>query len=303
MMIDTKEYFKGLVNESKDFPNEMAKDYRSDLSDKNSNVYRISFVSAKNIQISGWLVTPTIKNYRGAIIQFPAYAQVLFPLLDFSQFGLVSMSVSVRGHHGSNQIVNPGFPGLLVHGLPHPDSYIYRDIFIDALRGLYVLLEFLKDEVPVIALGKSQGAALSLLLSAFCDEITAVAAEVPWLCSIKDSVGNTNSFPYLELKNYLRDNPALEEEVWSTLNLFDVYHHCTQIKCPVLFGLGTKDPVSPIEATRMLVSGIAQVQSYEYKGAGHEGGGMVHRKIQSEWVRNIIAKHGKKITKYHNGYS
>lgn len=286
--MDIERYFIDIINESESIPAGMSKKFMGKLSDEDCLIYRIKFLSAENIQISGWLVTPSKKNYRGAILQFPAYSEVLFPLLGFTKMGLVTLSISVRGHHGSDQVINPGFPGLLTYGLPDPSRYIYRQIIIDTFRGLQELLEFLGWGVPIIGIGKSQGAALSLLLSAYRNEIIGVSAEVPWLCSIEESLNITDAFPYRELSGYIRNNPEHEIEVRSILNLIDVCNHATLIKCPVLLGLGIEDPVSPISSTRKLTSLIKNTLIYEYKGAGHEGGGFAYRKIQFEWINELI---------------
>lgn len=44
------------------------------------------------------------------------------------------------------------------------------------------------------------------------------------------------------------------------------------------------DPVTPLAATRALARLLPAVESIEYSGAGHEGGGMAHRILQTRWI-------------------
>jgi len=156
------------------------------------------------------------------------------------------------------------------------------------LRAYKELSLLLKNNIPVIAIGRSQGAALSLLLAAYSTEIIGVSAEVPWLCSIEESLEITKGFPYKELQDYIRENHHNKDKILSTLNYFDVCNHAHLINCPVLLGLGTADPVTPISSTRKLASLLKLSKKHEYQDAGHEGGGMEFRRLQYSWIEELI---------------
>lgn len=257
-------------------------------SDDEVIVKRMLFESSDRITIQGWTAEPRTMSPIGSIIQFPAYAEVLFPQTYLAKIGFLVFSISVRGHKGSDDVVDPGFPGLLTHGLPSAETYIYRNIVIDGLRGINELLNYTKGDVPIIAIGKSQGAALAIILAALRKEIRAISVEVPWLCSIVDSIEITDGFPYREISGYLDEYPDQEIEVYETLDLFDVCRHAHKVDCPVLIGIGTDDPVTPITSTRKLASILRDVEAHEYEGAGHEGGGLEFRVLQTKWMQEVV---------------
>jgi cephalosporin-C deacetylase len=283
-----RQYFDALLAEAQGDEPGLTKVPEPAFSDGRVSIARLSYMSAKGVVIAGWLAEPREELRKGAIIQFPAYGEVLFPPLQFAALGLTAMSVSVRGHQGSSAQVNPGFPGLLTEGLPDASTYIYRDMVIDCLRGLAELSELTKGTLPIVATGRSQGAALSLILAALSSSVRAVAAEVPWLCDIEAAMQETDSFPYRELRGWLQNHPEHQEQTRATLRLFDTCSHASAIRCPVLLGIGTEDPVSPITATRRLASVLPHATVVEYQGAGHEGGGLKHRELQSNWIREQI---------------
>jgi cephalosporin-C deacetylase len=282
-------YFEAVVADAASNPHGLKRTASSQYSDERVSVSRASFQSIGNVEIAGWLVEPEGIPIKGAVIQFPGYSEVLFPQVDLARQGVIVFSVSVRGHHGSDKQIAPGFPGLFTYGLPNADTFIYRQIMIDVLRGFIELSDYTEGKMPIVAMGKSQGAALAIILAALRDDICAVAAEVPWLCAIAESLKVTDTFPYREVLGYIRSHPEEEQQVKDTLAIFDLCNHALAVKCPVLLGLGTSDPITPISSTRKLASLIKGVTTYEYEGAGHEGGGLKHRILQTEWIIKQIS--------------
>jgi cephalosporin-C deacetylase len=281
-------YFEAVLLESASIQPGLKRTAFSQYSDDRVSVSRTSFQSIGNVEIAGWLVEPEGISIKGALIQFPGYSEVLFPQVDLAKQGVIVFSVSVRGHHGSDKQIAPGFPGLFTYGLPDANTFIYRQIIIDVLRGFIELADYTKGKQPIVAMGKSQGAALAILLAALREDVRAVAAEVPWLCAIEESLKITDTFPYREILGYIHNHPEEAQCVKDTLALFDLCNHAPAVKCPVLLGLGTNDPITPISCTRMLASKLNHVTTYEYEGAGHEGGGLKHRVLQTEWILKQI---------------
>jgi cephalosporin-C deacetylase len=281
-------YFEAVLADSASIQHGLKRTAFSQYSDDRISVSRTSFQSIGNVKIAGWLVEPEGIPIKGAVIQFPGYSEVLFPQVDLAKQGVIVFSVSVRGHHGSDKQIAPGFPGLFTYGLPNANTFIYRQIIIDVLRGFIELADYTKGKLPIVAMGKSQGAALAILLAALREDVRAVAAEVPWLCAIEESLKITDTFPYREVLGYIQNHPEEEQCVKHTLALFDLCNHALAVKCPVLLGLGISDPITPISCTRMLASKLNNVTTYEYEGAGHEGGGLKHRILQTEWILKQI---------------
>jgi cephalosporin-C deacetylase len=283
-------YFEAVLADSASIQHGLKRTASGQYSDDRVSVSRTSFQSIGNVEIAGWLVEPEGIPIKGAVIQFPGYSEVLFPQVDLARLGVIVFSVSVRGHHGSDKQIAPGFPGLFTYGLPNAETFIYRQIIIDVLRGFIELSNYTQGKIPIVAMGKSQGAALAIILAALREDVRAVAAEVPWLCAIEESLKITDTFPYREVLGYIRSHPGEEQRVKDTLALFDLCSHAPAVKCPVMLGLGTSDPLTPISSTRKMASLLIDVKTYEYEGAGHEGGGLKHRIMQTEWIIKQISR-------------
>jgi cephalosporin-C deacetylase len=253
-------------------------------SDDKVAISALSFRGVGNAEVACWMARPRGETI-GVLVQFPAYATVLFPPVGYAEQGMIAVSVSVRGHHGS-EIPGVGFPGLLIEGLPSADTYIYRSVYADALRAVTLVARLIGPGLPLVLMGQSQGAALSLVAAGLTGQAVAVAADVPFLCSIREALALTTAFPYRELSAYLRDRPDEAEEALRTVDIFDVLGFAPQVTCPVLMSIGTRDPVTPLAATRALARALPVVEAIEYEGAGHEGGGMAHRVLQTKWILN-----------------
>lgn len=255
--------------------------------DHEVEVRAVAFRSLGGVDIHCWIAAPRA-SARGALVQFPAYATVLFPPVGYARQGFWSIAVSVRGHHLS-EMEGVGFPGLIVHGLPGPDTYAYRGLYADALAAVRLVSERLVPQLPLLLMGQSQGAALSVFAAAMSRKPVAIAADVPFLCDIRGALELTDAFPYRELAGYLRDNPAVAAEALATIDLIDVLNFAPRVTVPVLLSLGTLDPVTPLACTRALAAALPNVIVHEYEGAGHEGGGMRHRRLQSDWLLQQVA--------------
>lgn len=276
-------FWAAVREELEALPSEISRRKVDRYSDDSVEVSSMSFTGLGGVGIACWIAAPVGATH-GVVVQFPAYATVLFPPTGLAEQGFTGVAVAVRGHHPTDAAVRPGFPGLLVAGLPDPATYIYRGIYADAWRAVQLVGRHVARGLPIAVTGQSQGAALSLFVAARCREVVAVSAEVPFLCAIETALAATRAFPYRELRAYLREHPEQAARVMETLGLFDVMSFAAEVQCPVLMSIGTEDPVTPVEATRALAGALPSAEVIEYRGAGHEGGGMPHRRLQARWL-------------------
>jgi cephalosporin-C deacetylase len=142
------------------------------------------------------------------------------------------------------------------------------------------------DRARLGVTGGSQGGALSLITAALRSEIQAVAADVPFLTGIRDALRLGGSYPYEEVKDYLRQYPNRQENVLGTLDYIDTLNFADRITVPTLVSAGLSDDVCPPETAYALMDRIAsthkQIRAYPY--AGHEGGGLPHMLVKQAWL-------------------
>jgi cephalosporin-C deacetylase len=253
----------------------------------NASIYRVSFASLNGIEIRGWLSVPARDGQFPGLLILPGYTQSLYPPRPFAaDHGYCTLALSVRGHEGSRDIFNPGFPGLIVSGIESRETYTYRGIYADALRGFDVLSQHEKTDPKRIAVtGLSQGGALTLVVSSR-RPVAAAAPDVPFLCGLRRAIFRSGIFPYDEIVDLLTARPDLSDQVLRVLDYFDVLGFAPDITCPVYMSVGQKDPTAPpefaIEAFQLL-RGERFVKTYPL--AGHEGGGLPHQLLKMQWLK------------------
>ena len=251
------------------------------------SVAQVRFDSLYGIRVFGWFARPAADGRYPGLLVLPGYSGNSTPQRALAGEGFAVLALSVRGHNRSDAQYRPGFPGLMTDGIERPDTYGYRGVYMDCYRGLDILHQL--DGVDPERLGVtggSQGGALTLVTAALRPEVRAAAADVPFLCAIRDAVGLTTSYPFGEIGDLLRQRPALAETVWRTLAYFDVLNFADRITCPVLLSLGLKDDICPPQTGYALVNRLtAPVDLQVYPNAAHEGGGFSHGQVKLPWLK------------------
>ena len=216
-------------------------------SNQQVSVYQVTYRSLDGLEIASWYCVPTEgEGPFPAIIMFPGYKGE--PVLDrnWGTKGVVTLSVAVRGKLRSNSQFNPGYPGLLTHGIEHRDSYSYRGMIADCSRGVDFLLSRPEvDSQRVFACGSSQGGGLTLITAGLRSEIKGGVVGDPFLCWFPESMNIVRSYPYDELTCYARANPQRVPRMLDTLRYYDAVNFAGRIKCPMAVGLGLEDDICP----------------------------------------------------------
>jgi cephalosporin-C deacetylase len=111
----------------------------------------------------------------------------------------------VRGKLRSNSQYNPGYPGLLTHGIESRDTYSYKGVIADCVRGVdFLLFRPEVDPERIYAFGTSQGGGLTLITTALRSEIKGGVSGYAFLCCYPEAMNLLRSYPYDELSCYAR---------------------------------------------------------------------------------------------------
>ena len=157
--------------------------------------------------------------------------------------GFAVLAINVRGYPVDTPRVK-SFDDYLTQGLESPDSYVYREIIEQALRGWGALSkreEVDPDRMGII--GLYEGGGLGLILAALEPQVRAVSTDAPMLADFPLSVRHAK-WPYQRLAQYLREHPEQTAQVAATLSYFDVVNFAPEIKTPALLSVGFLDQVS-----------------------------------------------------------
>ena len=256
------------------------------------DVYQVHYTSLDQVRIAGWYARPA--NHSGqmpGLLVVPGYS--MEPLIPkaWAAKGYAAFSVAPRGKLRSNGQFNPGYPGLLTHGIVDRNTYTYRGFYMDSCRGVDFLIS--RDEVDADRIGltgHSQGGGLSVVVAALRDEITAATAGAPFLCGFMDAIDLTDGYPYQEIADYLRQHPESRQQVTETLAYFDGISLAPRVTCPIIVNIGQQDSTCPPETGYALFRAIGSEEKslYDYDGHGHDASNHTHGRVIDEFLANHL---------------
>jgi cephalosporin-C deacetylase len=254
-------------------------------------VYEVHYDSLDGVRIAAWYCLPTQRQGKlPAIVQVPGYIGEPPIPKDWARAGYAALSVAPRGKLRSNAQFNPGYPGLLTHNMVDRNTYGYKGFYIDAVRAFDWIQSCQEVDTQRIGItGSSQGGGLTLAVTALRPQVRAAAAGAPYLCGFMDAIELTHTYPYQEIRDYLRFYPERQEAVRQTLEYFDGIHFAPRITCPIIVNIGLQDNICPPETGYALFARLASQdkQLFTYDQYGHDAGGAEHRAV----VKDFFARH------------
>ncbi len=239
-----------------------------------AKVFQATYRSLGGLEIFAWYAVPVDGDGPfPAILHLPGYKSEPALRRDWGAQGVAVLSVAVRGKLPSSGEFNPGYPGLLTSGVENRDSYSYKGVIADCIRGVDFLLSRPEvDAERIYCCGSSQGGGLTLITSALRPEIKAGVAGYPFLCCFPESMRMLRSYPYDELSCYQRAYPDRADRMLDTLRYFDAVNFAPRIKCPMVVGIALEDEVCPPEtsyAAYRLLGGDRELWLFPESGHGN----------------------------------
>ncbi len=254
-----------------------------------AEVYLVHYDSLDGVRIAGWYCLPRERAGRlPAIVYMPGYVGEPAIPRESVRLGYATFGAITRGKLRSHHQFNPGFPGLLTHGIADRSTYSYRGLYIDASRVIDFLLS--RDEIDPARIGVtggSQGGGLAISTAALRPEVCVAVAVAPFLCGFMDSIELTHTYPYQEIRDYLRLYPEQRAAVEETLAYFDGINFAPRVTCPIMVHFGLQDNICPAEtafaAFRALSSSDKHI--YPYDGHGHDAGRVHHQAMVDDFLK------------------
>lgn len=229
-------------------------------SDEYSTVYGVKLTSSGPYRIFGYLSIPKAEGKHPGLLIAPGYGSVNhLPHLDDRQ-RYVTLILMHRGQRLADQPFAAAYPGLLTLGIDDPQTYIFRSIVADCLRGAEFLLS--RPEVDTSKVG-IVGNDLALITAARRPQFSAVQASGLLFHGLMQARLRSDAYPVEEVNDYLRYYPDKVDGVAKTLAYFEPRYHASTITATTLFnggGVGVKPIADAIKGT---------VEQYE---PTHEGG-------------------------------
>lgn len=222
--------------------------------------YDVTFSGYRGQPIKGWLLLP--RNRSGplpGIVEFIGYGGgrgFPFDWLLLATAGYAHLVMDTRGQGSVWQRgdtpdpetdgANPQAPGFLTRGVLRPETYYYRRVFADAVRAVETASAHpAVDGRRLAVAGGSQGGGIALAAAGLVSGLSALLADVPFLCCFRRATIITDAAPYRELATFCATHRDRAEEVFTTLSYFDGVNFAARAGCPALFSTALMDDVCP----------------------------------------------------------
>lgn len=243
-------------------------------------VYGLRLTSMGPYRIFGYYSVPTGLGPFPGLLRMPNYGSVnhVPPYEDRERYAV--LQVMHRGQRLADQPYAAVYPGLLTDGIQSPDTYVYRGIVADCIRGLEFLLA--RPEVDATRVAVT-GSDLALLAAARRPTVTAVSAAGLMFYRLSEARLRTDAYPVEEVNDYLRTFPAQAGAVAHTLSYFDPLHHAPQVSARTLLSVGDAGSLGAPEWLEPLRSNLGgPVEQYQLT---HEGAS------DRDWIDAWISRH------------
>jgi cephalosporin-C deacetylase len=244
-------------------------------------VYWASLTSIGPYRIGGYLSIPNAPGQHPALLITPNYGSVN-PVPHYNdRVRYVVFSLMHRGQRLADQPFAASYPGLLTEGVENPNTYIYRGIVADCLRGAEFLFEC--DKVDPLRIAVT-GDDLALLTASRRPRFTAVQASGLMFYRLYEMLPRTSSYPAEEINDYLRLHPTKNEAVRQTLSYFDPISHVRYISADTQLSVSKPGAIGDIEWVRPLsqLNG-GKIAHYELTAKGR-----IDDDKRDEWMANKL---------------
>ena len=161
----------------------------------------------------------------------------------------ITFSLACRGMRNSDSPYAAMYPGQLTDGLESHETYVYRGIVADTVRGAdYIMTRPEVDKNRVAAWGNDN----AILAAALHDSITHIVSTPAYLFDPIESVSKTDSYPLAEFGDYIRSNPSNSDMARSILEYFNLRWHAQSITANTLIMADHEDGIYSTESLSLI---------------------------------------------------
>lgn len=187
-----------------------------------STSYDLKLTSIGPYRIFGYLSVPKGDGPFPGLLHSPRYGSVNNPPHWDDRQRYVVLTLMHRGQRLADTPFKAAYPGLLTTGIESPETWIYRAIMADILRGCEYLLGHPAVDPARVAIA---GDDLGLIAAARRPGFSTVNLTMTHLYRIMEARLHTDAYPVEELNEYLTMYPDSTDAAANTLSYFDPVAH------------------------------------------------------------------------------
>jgi cephalosporin-C deacetylase len=223
-----------------------------------ATLYSVRLTSVGPYRLFGYLSIPKGEGPFPAIYYAPKYQSVLEIIpqgtANVQRSVYITFSLAARGQRNSDTPYAAMFPGLLTDGIQNPQSYMFRSIVADAMRGLEFLLTRPElDASRVVVFGND----MALLTAALSQGATHVVTTPSLFYNAAELAPQTQAYPLEEINDYGRMFPHHQASVRQTLAYYDLRAFAPQVTAKTLIIAGAPGSLLDRQALAPLTEAMA----------------------------------------------
>jgi cephalosporin-C deacetylase len=239
-----------------------------------ASLYGVRLTSLGPYRLYGYLSLPTGRGPFPAIYYAPKYQSVLEIIpqgtANLQRSAYITFALAGRGQRGSDSPYAAMFPGLLTDGIDDAESYIFRGLAADSVRGLEFLLTRPElDPSRVVVVGND----LALITAALHPGATQVVTTPTLFFRTAELAPKTQAYPLEEINDYLRTFPGKAAAVRQTLAYFDLTALAPRVRATTLLMGGPAGSTLDAQSLAPLVTALpASVTVHESEQSSYKDG-------------------------------
>lgn len=203
--------------------------------------YEVSYLSWGRAISGGILSVPVAEGKYPVYVQYMGYGAEPYYFDPSASPNRIDYLVSVR----DQGIFRDTLARWIDRGLAAKETFYYRGAFADAKRAVDFAARLDKaDADHIVALGESQGGALTFVAAALDSRIKAIAPSVPFLGDYPDYAKIVH-WPVHEVFEQADAEGLGRDSLMTMLTYFDVKNFAPLINCPTYMSFGLQDPTCP----------------------------------------------------------
>ena len=223
-----------------------------------ATLYSVRLTSVGPYRLFGYLSLPQGEGPFPAIYYAPKYQSVLEIIpqgtANLQRSAYITFSLAARGQRHADMPYAAMFPGLLTDGIQDAQSYMFRGIVADAMRGLEFLLTRPElDPSRVVVFGND----MALTTAALASGATHVVTTPALFYNAAELEPRTQAYPLEELNDYGRMFPHHQAAVRQTLAYYDLRAFAPQVTAKTLIMAGAPGALLDQQALAPLVEAVA----------------------------------------------
>ena len=223
-----------------------------------ATLHAVRLTSVGPYRVSGYLSIPAGRGPFPAIYYAPKYQSVLEIIpqgtANMQRSRYVTLSLAARGQRNSDAPYAAMFPGLLTDGIERAESYVFRGVAADAVRGLQFLLSRAEVDATRVAV---VGNDLALITAGLQPGATHVVTTPQLFHRPAELAPRTRAYPMEEINDYLRAFPGRAADVRRTLGYFELGAFAPRVTAATLLMAGAPGAVTDAASLRPLAAALA----------------------------------------------